>query len=98
MYTRPAITTKLISYNTVPESGVTHLPKKIRTMLETIKKLKQEQKQLSDQIRKIQAAIQSLQEICSHTQPDSKTAFRLTGSDSHHNYYQCSLCQKEKSE
>lgn len=55
--------------------------------------LLEEKKQLEQQLFETEDAIKGLRKICRHKHADGTSALNFKGSDSHHHYYVCDICQ-----
>jgi len=61
-------------------------------MKNTIDKLIKEKEEITERLKKINTVINGIQELCSHTKEDGKSAIEYEGSASHKDYYKCTIC------
>jgi hypothetical protein len=61
-------------------------------MKETIRNLQSKKKVLKKELEKIENAIDSLRDVCSHQSEDGKDVYEYEGHDSHYDYEKCSIC------
>jgi len=66
-------------------------------MKDTIEKLERKRKIAQEDLKKIDAAISALQDVCEHKHNDGSDAFDVEGHDSHKTYYVCKICGKTES-
>jgi anthranilate/para-aminobenzoate synthase component I len=57
-----------------------------------IKTLVDERKELQERIDVIDNAIEAFQKVCKHKHSDGKSSMEYEGSDSHKDWYVCTLC------
>lgn len=63
-------------------------------MKDTIKHLQEKEKATREVLNRITEAINALQNVCDHKNPDGSGAFEYEGNDSHYDYVICSICGK----
>lgn len=64
-------------------------------MKETMNNLKLERDKITDRLTKIDKAIKSFQNVCTHKNNKGESTMIYEGHDSHKNYYKCSICEFE---
>ena len=57
-----------------------------------IEKLNKRESELVNELNKVRDSINALQKVCSHKNEDGSDAFEFEGSDSHRDYYVCTIC------
>jgi uncharacterized protein YoxC len=65
---------------------------KKRSMIDDIRQMYHK---VEEERQKVIDAISALQEVCTHTDADGKSAFRDSGHNSHYSYEKCELCGYE---
>ena len=58
--------------------------------------LRQKGKKIQTERQNILNALTALEKICTHINPDGKSAFHGSGNDSHYSYEKCEICGKEE--
>ena len=61
-------------------------------MKETIRNLESRKNVINEELKKIEKAIASLRDICTHQSEDGKDEYTYEGHDSHYSYEKCNIC------